>query len=171
MAPATLPHFLLSIVKILFFVYIILIYNPTQTQKQQVNLQGKVVDEKSIALAYGAVSLLNTQDSFLQSVIISDENRNYSFRNLQDKHYLIKANTFAYQDGFSEITQILNTKEKSYPINDIVLFTVNTALKDAVIILQKPLIERKRDMLVVNVENSTLAAGNNAQNILEKLPD
>ena len=51
------------------------------------------------------------------------------------------------------------------------LFTVNTALKDAVIILQKPLIERKGDMLVVNVEKSTLAAGNNAQNILEKLPD
>jgi len=43
-------------------------------------------------------------------------------------------------------------------------------LETIVITAKKPLIERKADMLIVNVENSSLAAGNNALEILERSP-
>jgi iron complex outermembrane receptor protein len=48
--------------------------------------------------------------------------------------------------------------------------TGSTELKAVTITATKPLIERKIDRTVMNVENSVLAAGNTAMEILERAP-
>jgi hypothetical protein len=133
-------------------------------------LLGSVKDESGNLLDYATISLVKAQDSSTVSVVFTNEKGAYEFKNLQTGNYLIKASTIGFQDGKSELITFPNTLGKSYTVNDLVLKPATTSLDEVVITAQKPLIERKADMLIVNVENSTLAAGNNALDILERSP-
>lgn len=170
MKPSTLPLFVLWTAKTVFCALIILFSSATQAQEQTFSLKGTVKDENAAFLDYATLSLLNSKDSSVVSVIFSDEKGNYSFKNIKKGHYLVQASMVGFQDGHSEAILFSAPTEKPYSVKDIILKPASEALKEVVITVQKPLIERKADMLVVNVENSTLAAGNNALDILERSP-
>lgn len=142
----------------------------SQAQENMYTLQGSVIDENTRHLDYATISLLHAQDSSVISVIFSDETGQYQFKNIKEGNYLIQASMLGYRDGHSEPILLSFKTVKPYAVKDIVLASATTALSDVVITVQKPLIERRADMLVVNVENSPLAAGNNALDILERSP-
>jgi hypothetical protein len=158
--------FLCSIALFLLFSFT----SQAQDNTSTFTLQGSVKDENGAYLDYATINLLKAQDSSILSIVFTDEKGAYQFKNVQKGSYLVKASSVGFQDEESELITFPNKEGNSYQVKDLTLKPTSTSLNEVVITVQKPLIERKADMLIVNVENSTLAAGNNALDILERSP-
>ncbi|SEL78084.1 TonB-dependent receptor [Parapedobacter koreensis] len=137
---------------------------------QQVSITGKVVDEQHAPLDLATINLLNAKDSALVKTVFPDSQGSFTFAGVQHGKYFITAVLVGYDDATSEIVEITSaTATKN--LAPLVLKNANTVLAEvAVTAPQRPLVERRPDMMVVNVENSTLAAGNTAMDILERSP-
>ncbi|MBK1438514.1 TonB-dependent receptor [Parapedobacter sp. ISTM3] len=142
----------------------------TAAYTQQASIAGRVLDEKNAPLDLATVNLLAARDSSVVKTAFPDETGNFMFTGVQQGTYLVRAVLVGYEDALSEVVEIASaTAAKN--LAPLVLKNTNTVLDEvAVTAPQRPLVERKPDMMVVNVENSTLAAGNTAMDILERSP-
>lgn len=134
------------------------------------HIRGYIKDAKLSPIDYATVSLLNAQDSSVVTVAFADDQGLYEFKEVKPGNYFISANTMGYEENLSSLIEINDALKHEYLVADIVLKESSTSLEEVVIDVKRPLIERRPDMLVVNVENSSLAAGNNALDILERSP-
>lgn len=142
----------------------------TAAYAQQATISGKVVDEQNKPLDLATVNLLNANDSSVVKTIFPNEQGNFAFHGVQYGKYRISAVLVGYEDASSGDLDI-SAEAASKEVPALILRNVNKVLAEvAVTAPQRPLVERKPDMLVVNVENSTLAAGNTAMDILERSP-
>jgi len=132
-------------------------------------LSGKVLDEKNAGMAYASVSLLQAQDSTLIKGSITEDNGSYLFNNLPDGNYLIAINMIGYGKVFKGPYQITAAR-KTHVIGDVRLLPTSKQLSTVNVVSRKPLVERQVDKTVLNIENSVLAAGNTALEILQKAP-
>ncbi|WP_118196791.1 TonB-dependent receptor domain-containing protein [Albibacterium indicum] len=138
-------------------------------QAPNYTIEGKVTDTLNRSLDYATINLLQASDSSVVKVMFTDENGDYRLSDLKEGNYLVQAELLGFAKNTSQ--QIILSPTRPYKkIDNIVLHLANNELNAIVITGQRPLIERKSDMLVVNVESSTLAAGNNAMDILERSP-
>ncbi|MEC3878034.1 TonB-dependent receptor domain-containing protein [Parapedobacter sp. 10938] len=137
---------------------------------QQASLTGRVVDEQSQPLDLATVHLLNAKDSAVVRTVFPDKQGGFTFTGLAQGAYRVTAVLVGYDDGASApiaVTSATGSKD----VGTLVLSHGNTVLDEVTVAApQRPLVERRADMLVVNVENSTLAAGNTAMDILERSP-
>lgn len=140
-----------------------------QTNPGTGKLTGKVLDEKKANMSYASVSLLKAQDSTLIKGSITEDNGTYSFSSLSDGQYLVAINMIGYAKIFKGPYSI-NTTHKTYTIDNVQLVPTAKQLNNVNIVSSKPLVERQVDKTVLNIENSVLAAGNNALEILQKAP-
>ena len=140
-----------------------------QTAKQQANVSGALLNEQGKPLDYATVSLLKAPDSTVVKGTLSNDNGVYNFDHLSPGTYIIKATVVGYDKSTSGIFTIDDT-HISIKVPVIKLQPVSNTLKTVTITSSKPLIERKLDRTVMNVENSVLAAGNSAMEILERAP-
>jgi hypothetical protein len=155
----------------LAFLYFSLIggsINPLFAQEQTGKINGKIIDNTGKTIDYATISLVKSSDSSIVKVLFSDEGGHYAFNQIQSGNYFVQAELLGFGTSKSDNFQLKDGQ--SLNLKDLQLNVNNKELETIVITAQKPLIERKPDMLVVNVENSTLAAGNNALEILERSP-
>lgn len=137
---------------------------------QQPSLTGRVVDEQVQPLDLATVHLLNAQDSTVVRTVFPDKKGDFTFTGIAPGSYRVRAVLVGYDDGISEPITV-TSEAGSKTIGTLVLRSGNTVLDEVTVAApQRPLVERRADMLVVNVENSTLAAGNTAMDILERSP-
>ncbi|MGV3763502.1 TonB-dependent receptor domain-containing protein [Parapedobacter sp.] len=137
---------------------------------QQANLTGKVVDEQARPLDLATVHLLNAKDSAVVRTVFPDKQGGFAFMGIAPGTYRVKAVLVGYDDGISEPANVASSAQ-STAVGTLVLRSGNRVLEEVTVAApQRPLVERRADMLVVNVENSTLAAGNTAMDILERSP-
>jgi len=142
----------------------------TGAYAQQATISGKVVDEQDNPLDLATVNLLQATDSALVKTVFPDEQGHFIFLGIQQGRYIVSAVLVGYEDAVSGIVEIAG-RDVTKRLDALVLRDGNRMLGEvAVNAPQRPLVERKPDMLVVNVENSTLAAGNTAMDILERSP-
>lgn len=140
-----------------------------QTNKADGKLGGKVLDEKKVSFPYVSVSLLKAQDSTVIKGTLTDDQGNYLFAGLKEGQYLIAFNSVGYVKSFRGPYTISNTR-KLINIEQITLIPSSRELSGVNIVHTKPLIERQIDKTVLNIENSILATGNTALEILQKAP-
>lgn len=137
---------------------------------QQAALAGKVVDEQYKPLDLATVHLLNAKDSSIVKTVFPNEQGGFTFTGIAQGSYRVTAVLVGYDEVISERVTVA-TGETVKDIGTLVLRSANTVLAEVTVAApQRPLVERRADMLVVNVENSTLAAGNTAMDILERSP-
>lgn len=137
---------------------------------QQATLTGKVVDEQAQPLDLATVHLLNMEDSTVVRTVFPDKQGGFTFAGIAPGSYRVTAVLVGYDDGASEPI-VVTSAASSTTVGTLVLNSGNTVLEEVTVAApQQPLVERRADMLVVNVENSTLAAGNTAMDILERSP-
>jgi len=140
-----------------------------QAGKPGIKVSGTLQDEQGKPMDYATVSLLKAQDSTTVKGTLSTETGTYTFDHINAGSYIIKATVVGYEKAISQpltITDasanltvpVLKMKQGSHSLNTV---TITVA---------KPLIEHKFDRTVMNVENSALAAGNSAMEILERAP-
>ena len=130
------------------------------------HLIGSVVNETGKPADYATVSLLSQKDSAVVKGGLSDEKGNYTF-NVKPGNYIVKVTMIGYQKGLSQPVAVSSTNV-SVPL--IKMLPASKTLQTVSISGTRPLIERRIDRTVMNVENSVLAAGNSAMEILERAP-
>ena len=122
----------------------------------------KIIDAAS-------VSLLKAKDSALVKVAVTDKDGNFSFENVKEGSYLVLATSIGHTKTYSSK---INITADALSANTGVLQLVPTEkdLKEVLVTSKKPLIERKLDRTIVNVDASITNTGSTALEVLEKSP-
>jgi iron complex outermembrane receptor protein len=131
------------------------------------SITGQLQNEQAKPMDYATVTLLRGKDSSVVKSTLTNDAGKYQFDNIISGHYIIKATTIGYQPGFSPV---LDVEDDVINAPVIKMQQSSRNLQGVTITSTKPLIERKIDRTVMNVENSVLAAGNSALEILQRAP-
>ena len=122
----------------------------------------KIIDAAS-------VSLLNAKDSSLVKVAVADKAGNFSFENVNEGNYLVLATSTVHLKVYSPAISI-TTNALFANVGVLQLVPEEKALKEVSVTSKKPLIERKLDRTIVNVDASITSTGGTALEVLEKAP-
>ena len=115
------------------------------------------------------VSLLKAKDSSLVKAAVTDPAGNFVFENVKNGTYLVRATSIGHSKSYSTPITISETNLASN-VGVLQLVPVDKSMKEVVVNSQKPLIERKIDRTIVNVDASITSAGGTALEVLEKAP-
>lgn len=126
-------------------------------------LQGRVSDKQGMPVVSAVVLLQSLPDSSILKTELTDSNGNYKIQTDAKDKGLIKIVAASYLVAYRKIS---GTDE----IVDITLEGDSKLLKDVVVSARKPLLERKPDRIVFNVESSISAIGSDAMTVLKKAP-
>ncbi|ANI89552.1 hypothetical protein A9P82_09765 [Arachidicoccus ginsenosidimutans] len=132
-------------------------------------IKGIVMDEQNRPAAYATVILLQTKDSSAIKNTISDENGLYKFSNIPVGKYMVKASLTGKKMAYS-LPFSVDGKQAEINVSRLILQETDKQLQGVTVTATKPLIEQKIDKMVVNVEGSIIAAGNNVLEVLQKIP-
>ncbi|PRD53881.1 outer membrane beta-barrel family protein [Sphingobacterium gobiense] len=136
-------------------------------QAQQGEVGGRVLNEQLEPLANVSVYLLTAKVGALIKTEITDEHGRYVIKNVPSGEFVVQASSVGYEIGKSSS---LNVTGQSVIVDDIIL-KANQQTIDAVTVEgQVPLVQQRDGKLILNVENSTLAAGNNALEVVRRAP-
>ncbi|WP_142526354.1 outer membrane beta-barrel family protein [Pedobacter westerhofensis] len=133
------------------------------------SIRGIVTNEHKVAAAYATVSLYNSSDSVLLKSTPATASGEFIFEELISGIYIISAEWIGYKKSFSG-PFVLQNDQHLIVKDSIRLFPDSKQLNTVNITSKKPLVETKNGMVVLNVANSILAAGNSAMEILAKAP-
>jgi outer membrane receptor protein involved in Fe transport len=142
-----------------------------QNTPAQMNEKGKVTgivlktDNKPVEFA--TVTLLKVKDSSLVKGAISDIEGKYVFEGIAEGQYLVAAANMGMKKSFSKPVKVNGSPVK---VSAIVLSEETRSLKEVNVTGKRPFIEQKADKMVVNVENSIVAAGGTALEVLQQSP-
>jgi iron complex outermembrane receptor protein len=140
-----------------------------QGPKPEGKISGNIVDDKGQPAAFVTTGLLRAKDSAVVKGAVTNENGNYTFANVANGNYIIRVNAVGFSKAYSKPFAISATAN-TVAVPTIRLSASSKTLSTVEVLAAKPLIERKLDRMVMNVENSVLAAGNSAMEILERAP-
>lgn len=140
-----------------------------QSAAQSAQVSGSLQDEQGKPMMYATASLINAQDSSVVKGAISNEQGVYSFDHIKKGKYIIKASTVGYEKAASKPI-VVGDNTENVKVPEIKMLPNTHSLNTVNVTAAKPLIERRSDRMIVNVENSPLAAGNSAMDILERSP-
>lgn len=122
----------------------------------------KIIDAAS-------VSLLQAKDSALVKVAVTDKAGNFSFENIKEGNYLVLATSIGHSKTYSQLFSVSSGNPVT-TVGVLQLVPVAKALSEVVVSSKKPLIERKLDRTIVNVDASITSTGSTALEVLEKAP-
>ncbi|MDF3077932.1 MAG: hypothetical protein K0S09_1821 [Sphingobacteriaceae bacterium] len=155
----------------IFFLLMIVATQATSAQNKtgRNQISGNVADDRQKPLDYATISLLKAKDSSLVKSALSDASGNFYFENVANGDYLVSAAVVGYRTAFSKRFS-LDESNTTLKLEPMTLSMASKTLKEVTVTAQKPLIERKMDKLVVNVEGNSISAGSTALEVLEKAP-
>jgi hypothetical protein len=131
-------------------------------------MEGRVSNEKGEPVEYVTVLLRQLQDSVLIAATTTDAAGLYTFESLARGKYTLTLTFVGYHKHSMAIE--LQDGPNSYLLPVIILKEDAQLLDEVVVRGQKPLIEQDGDKLTLNVQNSVVAAGGNAAEILQRVP-
>ncbi|HAP95975.1 MAG TPA: hypothetical protein DCP54_09570, partial [Chryseobacterium sp.] len=136
----------------------------------QVNtIKGSVSDTTGQPLELVTVSLIDNDNKKIST--FSEADGTYIFENVPFGRYSLEANHIGfeqYRSGFYEISAV--NRDTVLQLNIVMKSDAPIELDAVSVTGKKPLIEQKIDRVVMNVENSILAKGNSALDILQSAP-
>ena len=137
--------------------------------KAQGSIIGRVVDGLHQPTAYATVTLLTASDSSVVQGKITDEEGVYEMQNVAYGNYKLRITFVGYETLFSK-NFIVSPEEKKIILGDHRIQEASQTLEEVTVTAQRPLIEKQPDRLVMNLENSILAKGAMANEILTMAP-
>lgn len=120
----------------------------------------KVIDAASI-------SLLRSKDSAVVKTAVSDKEGFFTFETVKNGNYLVMASSIGHAKSYSPVFTV---SDADVNIGTIQLKAAEKNLKEVTVSGKRPLIERKADKTILNVEASVTNAGTTALDVLEKAP-
>ena len=136
-------------------------------QKSTGTLTGSVIGPDDQPLAYATVTLSKASDSSLVKGALTDESGAYQFTGIPYGTYQITVTMIGMQKATSPQ---LKLQAESLQVSTLSLKANPQTLKGVQVNATKPFIQHKPGQTVVNVENSSVSAGNSVMEVLEKSP-
>ncbi len=140
-----------------------------QDKIMQTGISGTISDELQKPVDYATVGLFKTIDSSLVKTTLSDNNGKFQFIAIKTGNYYIKVSMMGFA-SYKSKTFSLNEDKLIQDLGKINIKSEGKTLKAVSVTAVKPLIERKTDKLVMNVENSSILIGSTALEVLQKAP-
>ncbi|WP_028296444.1 TonB-dependent receptor domain-containing protein [Olivibacter sitiensis] len=136
-------------------------------QENTAELKGSIKDEKQAPIDFATVSLLNAADSSHIRSSYADEQGTYVLSQIKKGKYILAASMIGYKKTYLPIEV---NGQQQIQVPEIILQAEAQSLAEVTVTAKTPMVERKDGALVVNVENTTLAAGNSALEVLQRSP-
>lgn len=133
---------------------------------QQVS--GVVRDQQEKGLEKCTISLLHAKDSSVVKLAVTTDNGKFSLSIAKPGRYLISATHVGYIPHYSKIFEVSGSGEITLP--EFTMAKVSGELKGVTVTSQKPMVEVKADKMILNVEGTINATGNDALELLRKSP-
>ncbi|GGE70537.1 outer membrane beta-barrel family protein [Pedobacter psychrotolerans] len=130
-------------------------------------IEGYVADEEQRPLEFVTLTLVQSNDSSFVMNALSDLNGKYVFSAVNAGNYRIKATSMGFRQAFLPSFTLKAGQKLS--LGKTVLLSLTKTLNEVTISATRPLVEKKVDRYIVNVENSTMAFGNSIQ-LLKSAP-
>ncbi|WP_114792448.1 TonB-dependent receptor [Niabella yanshanensis] len=146
---------------------LILCLSVLQTTANAQKISGTVKDADNKPLNAATVTLLKAADSSIAKLNASDKSGSYAFEHIEPGKYLVLATAVGYTKAYSAAFELAGT-DKTVPA--IALSKVATEMSAVVVTARRPLIEVKADKMVVNVEGTVNATGNDGIDLLRRSP-
>ncbi len=140
-----------------------------QDKIMQTGISGTISDELQKPVDYATIGLFKTIDSSLVKTTLSDNNGKFQFIAIKTGNYYIKVSMMGFA-SYKSKTFSLNEDKLIQDLGKINIKSEGKTLKAVSVTAVKPLIERKTDKLVMNVENSSILIGSTALEVLQKAP-
>lgn len=167
MTTTLLHHFPVRISRSMFFFCFILF--SFQEGRSFTTIEGTVRDSINQPVEVATVSLFRNVDSVFVKAEITDVDGRFTFAEIPAGAYYVIIQFLGYKDFQSEVFQIAEG-QTTFSIPDIRLVSDGLQLNEISVVAQRPFVERRADRLIVNVDNSIMAAGSSAMEVLEKAP-
>ncbi|MCB9055372.1 MAG: TonB-dependent receptor [Chitinophagales bacterium] len=126
---------------------------------------GNVKDDQGKAVSKSTVSLLNARDSSVAKLAATDNDGKYVFI-AEPGSYLVSVSHIGYAPAYSAVFEVSGP----VTVSEIKLEKAAESLSGVTVSSKKPMIEVKADKMIVNVEGTINAVGNDALELLRKSP-
>lgn len=136
-------------------------------QAQQGEVSGRVFNEKQEPLENVTIYLLTAKVGGLIKTEVTDETGNYIIQNIPPGEFIIQASSVGYEMSKSATLKIADQR---IVVDDMILKPEAHIIDAVTVEGQVPLVQQRDGKLILNVENSTLAAGNNALEVVQRAP-
>ncbi len=151
--------------KLFFSLLLAAAFATTQLQAQQI--KGKVIAEGDGPIEKTSVTLLNVKDSSIAKISTTNSQGVYSFTAVNNGTYFVSVSAIGYQNGRSKSFEFSGS---DITVPQIALIKAVTQLQGVTVTARKPLVEVKADRMVVNVEGTVNATGNDGIDLLRRSP-
>ena len=135
----------------------------------QGSITGSVRDAQKNPLALSTVTLVAAGDSFKVMAMKADLMGNFKFSNVSDGNYQVEITMVGFKKKVSD-SIVVDSLHRSIELESLYVDVEAKEMAQVLVVAKKNLIEQRIDRTVVNVENSILAGGSTALEILEKAP-
>ena len=131
----------------------------------QIKISGVVKDSENQPLAFANVIVKLQSDNTLLSADITNELGEFNMSVKTKEPFEIFISYIGFEEWKKEITTIQNID-----LGVITLIQTDNNLEEVFISTKKPLIQKKADRLIFNVENSIVSQGVDAMEVLQRTP-
>ena len=132
-------------------------------------LRGKVVDEKGTPVSYANVAILRSNDSSFLSGVFTNKEGEFTIKTPAPGTYSLRISSIGFKEIRTESFEIAGP-DFTKDFGTVGLKIDSKALKSVDVSTLRPTIIQKADRMVVSVEGTAMAQGNNAFNVLSKAP-
>ncbi|MDT8887866.1 outer membrane beta-barrel family protein [Aquirufa sp. LEPPI-3A] len=148
--------------------FILLFLLISSTAFAQNSLQFHLQDNNKQPLPFSTAILKKLPDSTLYKGFLTDENGLGKINKIPAGNYVLQVQSTGFASKKLSLPSITETSQIDLGI--ISLSPLTKELAEVEVRATKPLIEKKLDKTIVNVENSAMAAGNTTMEVLERSP-
>ncbi len=132
-------------------------------------LQGHIENNRKEAVPFVTITLRKASDSSLVKGNLSDSLGNFSFQAIQPGTYYLRVQHIGYGSTSSQPISV-KQENKNIHLPTLTLTKNDKKLKEVDVKASKPVIQHLPGQTIVNVENSSLSAGNTVMGVLRKSP-
>lgn len=134
---------------------------------QSVSIRGKVVDQNNEPIAGASVYLITPTARAILKTAVTDREGGYTFFDYPSGTFIVEATAVGF--GTEESTPF-KTADTGVELPVLVLSPQAKEIEAVTVRGELPLIQSTNGKLVMNVENSSISAGNNAFEVLKRAP-
>ena len=135
---------------------------------QAQHITGNVKDNQGKAIASASLALKRIKDSSVVKLGLTDGNGSFQFSGIQPGKYVISVSHIGFAAASSVPFDVKGSGNS--PVPEIQLVKSSGNLKEVVVTGSKPIVEVKADKIIMNVESSINAVGQDALELLRKSP-
>ncbi|MHA4895762.1 TonB-dependent receptor domain-containing protein [Pedobacter sp. PWIIR3] len=130
-------------------------------------ISGRIIETGGSGIENATITVLNAADSTAVKYEVSNKDGYFELSNLKSGVFTVKVSSMGYN---SQLLNNITFNGSSVKLNDIILSKQSTALKEVTIASKGPVLERKVDRWIFNLNNSIVANGSSLFEAMQVAP-